>query len=151
MITLGSKDEATQLVNIFSQNNIWTGGTRTTKDSKGTHFNDEESIESTVKYNNFKGVKNNGYYWACGPETGTLILDNLWYRGNDYNEPNNFKSSEFFVMMQKSYNFTLNDWGEPLSNSKHTMQLNLAAMKRPVCQIQVEEMSLSLLNHKIKM
>lgn len=118
LITLGSKDEATQLVNIFSQNNIWTGGTRTTKDSKGTRFNDEESIESTVKYNNFKGVKNNGYYWACGPETGTLILDNLWYRGNDYNEPNNFKSSEFFVMMQKSYNFTLNDWGEPLSNFK---------------------------------
>ena len=118
LITLGSKDEATQLVNIFSQNNIWTGGTRTTKDSKGTRFNDEESIESTVKYNNFKGVKNNGYYWACGPETGTLILDNLWYRGNDYNEPNNFKSSEFFVMMQKSYNFTLNDWGDPLSNSK---------------------------------
>lgn len=104
LVTIGSYPEAQQLANVFNATDIWTAGVRVTKDSSGKKINDEDSISSYFKYNNFLTEKH-GYYWTCGPEATQFVGTDVWYSG----EPNNAGGIEFFGKMQKSMGFKMND------------------------------------------
>ena len=81
--TFTSVDEITYLRSL-SNNRIWTGGTVLLK-SDGARINGNES-EINRKSGSLKIVTTDkgAFYWACGPESGTEIANELWANG----EPN---------------------------------------------------------------
>ena len=81
--TFTSVDEITYLRSL-SNNRIWTGGTVLLK-SNGARINGNES-EINRKSGSLKIVTTDkgAFYWACGPESGTEIANELWANG----EPN---------------------------------------------------------------
>ena len=81
--TFTSVDEITYLRSL-SNNRIWTGGTVLLK-SNGARINGNES-EINRKSGSLKIVTTDkgAFYWACGPESGTGIANELWANG----EPN---------------------------------------------------------------
>ena len=91
--TLTDSNEISYLINLCSHS-CWIGGTRLLK-ADGSRI-DGKKIDpvsaGVLKYNNGNNhsydnvaVARTHYYWACGPEKGQIMKDNLW--GSD-TEPN---------------------------------------------------------------
>lgn len=83
LATFTSVEEMNYLKSL-SNNCIWIGGTLLLK-SNGARINGNES-EINRENSSLKLVATNkdAYYWACGPESGTGIANELWANG----EPN---------------------------------------------------------------
>ena len=83
LATVTSQEEMQHLVNI-SKSLVWVGGTSLLyKNGRRIDGNADLIVRENgiLKYG--PNVRM-GYYWACGPESGTGILENLWNGG----EPN---------------------------------------------------------------
>lgn len=122
LATITSKDEDNTLTNI-SKNGAWSGGTRLLK-SNGTKINDE------LTYTNYTSQFNNQFYWACGPEAGTVYFTGITYSTGStpsgmysnwqINEPNNYTPVGYEQCMQVNftgdYNALLPKWND-INNS----------------------------------
>lgn len=84
LATLTSVDEIKYLQALVSDS-VWVGGTQLLK-SDGARINGNESEINRTEDSLKVGALNSRavYYWACGPETGIGIPDEVWYAG----EPN---------------------------------------------------------------
>lgn len=90
LATVTSREEINYLMNVANRR-IWVGGTNLLYQNGAII---DGNINLIVRQNGilkYGSVSRAAYYWACGPESGVNILENLWKTGepNGYVNPQN--------------------------------------------------------------
>lgn len=121
LVTITSQEEQDFIYNSIAKTGGWLGSTRMRNITTNTRINDEPSIASNIGSFNTSTAIANDWYWADGPEAGTVVLNgaigsnyvpeqfNFWTSG----EPNNAGGSEYVMM----FAFTGSRWNDQGHNN----------------------------------
>ena len=111
LATITSQEEQDFIYNSIAKSGGWLGATRMRNNTTNTRINDEASLSTNINNFNYSLGIANDWYWATGPETGTVFFQgatkstgtpvigqyNNWTTASS--EPNNnFQGAPEFVM-----------------------------------------------------
>ncbi|GHU81921.1 hypothetical protein FACS189415_1310 [Bacteroidia bacterium] len=79
LATISSKNEQDLVYVSVSKQQGWLGGTRARLDAAGTKINNENTVPATLTTD---ATIANSWYWACGPEAGTVFYNGATMNGS---------------------------------------------------------------------
>lgn len=110
LTTITSQEEQDFIYNSIAKYPGWLGATRM-RNSDGTRINDESTLSTNLSNFDYNVTVANDWYWATGPETGTVFFDGATYStgttpANRYSfwaglpsrQPDNGSPGEFVMM-----------------------------------------------------
>lgn len=100
LATITSQEEMKYLINVANRM-IWVGGTNLLYQNGAIIDGNANLIVRQNGILKYGSVSRAAYYWACGPESGTGILENLWNAG----EPNGTVGTPVYDNIMSDINY----------------------------------------------